>query len=54
MVAVVVVVPMALSVVVANLAVQPWQAVARAVKVAVMGGGQGANCNSNGGSGSDG
>ncbi len=54
MVAVVVAVPMALSVVVANLAGQRWQAVAKAVKVAVMGGGQGADYDSDGRSGSDG
>jgi hypothetical protein len=51
---VVVAVAVALSVAVANLAGHWWQAVARAVGVAVTGGGRGGDCNSNGGSGSDG
>jgi hypothetical protein len=46
-------VPVALTVVVANLAGQQWWAVARAVGVMVMGSGRGADCNSNGGSGSN-
>jgi hypothetical protein len=48
-VAVVVALPVALSVAVANSAGQWWLAVVRAVGVLVMGGGQGANWNSNGG-----
>jgi hypothetical protein len=47
-------VPVALSVEVANLAGQRWWAVARAMGIAVMGGVRGADCNSNGGSSSDG
>ncbi len=52
--AIVVVVAMALSVMVADLAGQWWLAVVRAVGVPVMGGGQGGNYNSGSGSGSNG
>jgi hypothetical protein len=47
-------VTVALSVAVTDLAGQPWRAVVRAVGVAVTGGGRGGDCNSNGGSGSNG
>jgi hypothetical protein len=57
-VAVVVVIAVAvavvLSVAVANLAEQQWRAVARVVGVSVKGGGQDGDCNSDGGSGSNG
>jgi hypothetical protein len=43
----------ALSVAVADSAGQPWRAVARVVGVAVTGSGQGGNCNSDDGSGSN-
>jgi hypothetical protein len=48
-----VVVAVALSVVVADLVGQRWRVVARAVGVAVKGGDQGADWDSNGRSGSD-
>ncbi len=54
MVGVVVAVMVALSVVVADSAGQRWRAVVKAVGVAVTGGGQGGNCDSDGGSGSNG
>ncbi len=52
--AIIVVVSMALSVVVADLAGQWWLAVVRVVGVPVMGGGQGGDYDSGGGSGSNG
>jgi hypothetical protein len=51
---VIVVVMVAMSVAVADLAGQRWRVVARAVGVAVTGGVRGGGCNSNGRSGSDG
>jgi hypothetical protein len=54
MVVVVVMVLVVLFVAVADLAGQAWWVVARAVRVAVTGGSQGGNCDSNCGSGSNG